>query len=158
MPSPGRLVLTLVAALTAGAITAGCDSPVQEPTVTKPQAIERVTARAQEALQQLPPGATLKAELNQPDVPCDSGPKGRTFVEIDYKVEYPDGWPVEQFIPTLADYWTKNGYKTLDDNRDRDKLPTFGAEHPDGFRIGASLTYRDSGRIDAYLVSSSPCL
>jgi hypothetical protein len=44
------------------------------------------------------------------------------------------------------------------DDRTDDKLPDFSAEDSDGFRIGASLTYRDSGRIDAFLVSSSPCL
>ena len=157
MSAARRLVLALTAALAVGAITAGCDNTVQ-PTVTKPQAIERTTARAQEALQQLPPGATLQIRRNEPDMPCDNGPDGRTFVELDYSIRYPDGWPVEKVIGTLADYWTRSGYTIVKDERDRDKLPAIGVEHPDGFRIGASLTYRDNGRIDAYLVSSSPCI
>ena len=152
------LPLAVAAAFTAGVLTAGCDNSVQQPTITTAQAIERVTARAQEALQQLPPGATLKAELNQPEIPCDNGPDGSTFAEIDYKIVYPDGWPVAKVIPTLADYWTANNYKIVDDSRTNDKTPNLGVEHPDGFRIGASLTYRDNGTIDAYLISSSPCL
>ena len=152
-----RWALALTAALTAGAITAGCDSPVEPPEITQQQTVERVTARAQEALRQLPPGATLKPELNQPEIPCDSGPDGSTFAEIDYKLVYPDGWPVQQFIPTLADYWAANGYTIVDDSRGNAKTPNLGVEHPDGFRIGASLTYRDNGTVDAYLISSSPC-
>lgn len=158
MPPARRLAHALAAALAAGALTAGCDSSVQQPTMTPSQAVERVAARAQEALRQLPPGATLKAELNQPEIPCDNGGDKSTFAEIDYKIDYPAGWPVAQVIPTLAGYWTKNGYKTVTDKRTDAKTPTLGVEHPDGFRISASLTYRDNGRIDAYLISSSPCL
>jgi hypothetical protein len=156
MPLYRQLALTIAAALTAGALTAGCDT-VEKPAVTQQQAVDRVAARAREALQQLPPGATLKIRSDEPKMPCDDA-KGRTFVETDYTIEYPEGWPVQQTIPTLADYWTKNGYKTIKDERTRDKLPAFSVEHPDGFRIGIQLTYRDNGHIDAYLISSSPCL
>jgi hypothetical protein len=156
MPLLGRLALAAAAALTAGALTAGCDNV--KPALTQHQAVDRVNARAREAFQQLPAGAALKVRTDEPKMPCDDGPKGRTFVETNYNIEYPEGWPVEQTIPALADYWTKNGYKTVKDERTRDKLPAFSAEDPDGFRIGARLTYRDNGRVDAYLISSSPCL
>jgi hypothetical protein len=155
MRIPGRLALTITAALAAGALTAGCDSVQPGPTITKEQAVTRVDARAQEAFRQLPAGATLKPRSSEPDTPCDDG---RTFVENDYTVEYPSGWPVEQAIPVLAGYWTSNDYKTVKDDRDRDKTPAFSVEHPDGFRIGIRLTCRDSGAIDAFLISSSPCL
>jgi hypothetical protein len=158
MSSFRTLALTAAAALTAGALTAGCDTVQPKATVTQQQAVERVAARAQEALQQLPSGAKLKVYSDQPTMPCDDGPKGSTFVETDYTIDYPDSWPVEQTVPTLADYWTKNGYKTVKDERTRKGLPAFSAEHPDGFRIGIQLTYRDTGRIDAFLISSSPCL
>ena len=158
MPSIRRLALTIAAALTAGALIAGCDTVQPQSSVTQQQAVDRVAARAQDALQHLPPGATLKVQSNEPQMPCDNGPKGRTFVETDYVIDYPQGWPVEQIIPTLADYWAKQGYKTIKDERARDKLPAFSVEDPDGFRIGVQLTYRDNGRIDAYLISSSPCL
>jgi hypothetical protein len=156
MPLLRHLALTAVAALTAGALTAGCDS-VDQPAFTQQQAVERVATRAQEALQQLPPGATLKIHLNEPEMPCDDN-GGSTFVETDYAIDYPQGWPVKDTIGTLADYWSKNGYTTIRDERSRDKLPALSVEHPDGFRIGIQLTYRDTGRIDAYLLSSSPCL
>jgi hypothetical protein len=150
-----RLAWTAIAAVTVGALTAGCDN---ESDFSQSQAEERVAVRAQEALRQLPPGATLKVDLSEPKMSCGDGPDSRTFVETDYSIQYPQGWPVEQTVATLADYWTEQGYKTVRDERDRDKLPAFSAEDPDGFRIGAQLTYRDSGRIDAFLISSSPCL
>ena len=156
MPSLHRLALTAAAALTAVALAAGCDT-VEQPAITQQQAVERVTAHAQEALQQLPPGATLKIQRDEPEMPCDDGP--RTFVETDYIVDYPKGWPVERTIPTLADFWARNGYTIVKDDRASDKLPALGVEHPDdGFRILIRLTYRDNGRIDAFLISSSPCL
>jgi hypothetical protein len=158
MPALRRLVLTVAAVLTAGALTAGCDAVQPEPTITKQQAVDRVAARAQEAFQQLPAGATLKLRSNEPDMPCDDGPDGRTFVETDYTIEYPQGWPVQQTMATLADYWTTNGYQTVRDERADATTPGFSVEHPDGFRIGIQITNRDSGRIDAYLISSSPCL
>ncbi len=158
MPSTRRLAMTLAAALTAGALTTGCDSVQPQAPFTQQQAVERVATRAQEAFQQLPAGATLKVDRDEPKMHCDDGPDGRTFVETNYAIDYPEGWPVEQTIPTLADYWTKQGYKTIRDERTRDKLPAYSAEDAEGFRIGARLTYLDNGRIDAYLISSSPCI
>lgn len=153
-----RTALAVLAALTVGALTAGCDT-VDQPTVTKEQAIERVAARAQEAFQQLPSGATLKQTLAQTDLPCDNGPKGRTFVETDYAVEYPPSWPVEQSMATLSTYWTNNKYTIVRDDRQDDKFPELVVEHPaDGFRIGYLVAHRDNGRTDAILKSSSPCI
>ena len=157
MRLPRRLTLTIAAVLAAGGLTAGCDTVEPQPAITQEQAVERVEARAREAIGQLPAGATLKPQLLEPKMQCDEA-GGRTFVEHDYIIEYPAGWPVQQTVTTLADYWTRNGYKTVKDERARERIPEFGAEHPDGFRIGVQLTYRDNGRIDAFLVSSSPCL
>ncbi len=154
-----RTALTVIAALTAGALTAGCDTVDQQPTVTKEQAVERVAARAQEAFGQLPAGATLKQTLAQTDLPCENGPKGSTFVETDYAVEYPATWPVEQSMATLSAYWHSNKYKIVRDDRSDDKFPELVVEHPtDGFRIGYLVAHRNNGRIDAILKSSSPCL
>ncbi|HYN94269.1 MAG TPA: hypothetical protein VES42_10520 [Pilimelia sp.] len=152
-----RLALTLTTVLAAAAITSGCDTVEPAATITKQQAVERVANRAQEALRQLPPGATLQVRLHEPDTPCDPGDP-RTFVESNYSLDYPEQWPVEQAIPTLAAYWRDKGYKIIKDQRDRPKTPALSVEDPDGFRIGVALTYRDSGRIDAFLISSSPCL
>ena len=158
MSSTRRRALTIVAALVAGALTAGCDS-VDQPTVTKEQAVERVATRALEAFQQLPAGATLKQTLAQTDLPCDDGPDGRTFVETDYAVEYPPSWPVEQSMATLSTYWQNSDYRIVRDDRQDDKFPELVVEHPaDGFRIGYLVAHRDNGRIDAILRSSSPCL
>jgi hypothetical protein len=49
-------------------------------------------------------------------------------------------------------------YETVRDERDDPQLPNFAAEAPDGFRISIDVTKRDSGTVDAYLNSSSPCL
>ena len=153
-----HLAVPIAVALAVTALTAGCDRVQSPPELTKDQAIARVDTRAQEAFRQLPAGATLKPRTSEPDMPCDDGPDGRTFVDNDYTIDYPDGWPVEQAIPTLAAYWTEQGYRTVKDERARARTPAFSAEHPDGFRIGVLVTYRDNGRIDALLISSSPCL
>lgn len=153
-----RLAMPIAVALAVAALTTGCEHVQSPPNITKDQAIARVDTRAQEAFQQLPAGATLKPRTSEPDMPCDDGPDGRTFVDNDYTIDYPTGWPVEQTISTLAAYWTAQGYKTIKDERTRAKTPAFSAEHPDGFRIGVLVTYRDNGRIDAILISSSPCL
>ena len=153
MPMYRRLALA-TAALTLGALTTGCDTVAD---FTPQQATDRVSTRAQEAFQQLPAGATLKVDANRPAVPCGTDPNGPSFVEIDYSLQYPTGWPVEQTMETLAGYWQKAGYKTVNDERGVKGTPSFSAEDQDGFRIGVSVTYRDDGTIDAYLISSSPC-
>ncbi|AEV84399.1 hypothetical protein ACWT_3376 [Actinoplanes sp. SE50] len=153
-----RLARILAAALTVAALTVGCDSSVpSQSNVTQHEAEQRVADRAQEALQQLPSGASLKVTLNEPKLRCeDNG--DRTFVENQYAIEYPKGWPVQQAVPTLAGYWTGKGYKILRDERDDPKLARFGVEYPDEFRISIEVIHRDNGRVDAYLISSSPCI
>jgi uncharacterized lipoprotein len=133
-------------------LTAGCD---MQPTVTEPVAIERVAARAQEAFAQLPPGATLRQELHQTNLPCEGG---RTFVETDYDIAFPAGWPVDSAIATLAAYWEKAGYRVVLDERDSAEAPELVVQHPaDGFRIGL-LVAHDGAITKATLRSSSPCL
>jgi hypothetical protein len=159
MPSPRRPILTVVAALTAGTLITGCDNVPSEPTLTKQEAVARVDARAQEAFAQLPTGATLKTRSSKPDLPCDNGPDGRTFVENTYTIDYPQGWPIQQSMTVLAEFWTKNNYKTVRDDRQDDSAPELVVEHPDdAFHIGYLVSYRDNGRIDAVLRSSSTCL
>jgi hypothetical protein len=146
----------LAAALTAALLLTGCD---MQPSVTKQQAIERVAQRAQEAFAQLPPGATLKQELQQTDLPCDEGKDSATFVETNYVVEHPAGWPVDESLPLLASYWQKAGYTIVRDDRGDTKLPELVVEHPDdGFRIGYIVAHGDTGVVKATLSSSSPCI
>jgi hypothetical protein len=158
MPSLRHLVLAVAAVVTAGALTTGCDNVQPPAEMTQQQAVERVDALAQEAFQQLPAGATLKQRSSEPEMPCDDGPGGRTFVETDYVIDYPEGWPVQQTMGILGDYWAKNNYKIVRDDRQDDKAPELVVEHPgDAFHIGYLVTYRDNGRIDALLRSSSAC-
>lgn len=151
-----RLTMTALAVLTVGALTAGCDAMQSSP-FTQEQAEQRVAARAQEAFQHLRSGATLTVRTSEPKQPCDTG-SDRTFVDSNYNISYPPGWPVDSVIAVLADYWSSKGYKKIRDERADPKLPAYSAEDPDGFRIGAELVYRDNGRVDAYLISSSPCI
>jgi hypothetical protein len=157
MPRP--LALTVVAALTAGTLITGCDTVPSEPTVTKQEAVARVEARAQEAFGRLPAGATLKTRSSKPDLPCDEGPDGRTFVENSYTIDYPQGWPIEQSLAVLADYWTNSNYTIVRDDRQDTRAPELVVEHPDdAFHLGYLLSYRDNGRIDGILRSSSTCV
>jgi hypothetical protein len=158
MPSPRHLAQIAVAALTAGALLAGCDNVPSEPTVSKQEAVTRVEARAQEAFAQLPAGATLKLRSSRPDLPCEEGSGGRRFVENSYTIDYPAGWPIGQSLTTLADYWARSNYKVVRDERQDDKVPELVVEHPDDlFHIGYLLSYRDNGRIDGVIRSSSTC-
>lgn len=151
-----HLTLTAVAVLTAGALLTGCDT-VDEPTLTKEQAVARVEALAQETFAQLPAGATLTLRASLPDVRCDDN-RGGAFVENTYAVEYPDGWPVEQSMTTLADYWASRSYRTVRDERADPKVPELVVETPgDEFRIGYVVTHRDNGAVDPALRTSSPC-
>lgn len=157
MPPP-RLARIAVAALTAGALLAGCDNVPAEPTVSKQEAVTRVEARAQEAFGQLPAGATLKLRSSRPDLPCEEGSGGRRFVENSYTIDYPEGWPIERSMTVLADYWARSNYKVVLDYRKEKKVPELVVEHPDDlFHIGLLLSYRDNGRVDGVLRSSSTC-
>lgn len=137
-------------------VTGGCGSSAGTAADASPDDA-RVTALAEEAFRQLPPGATLKVMLEQPEIPCDRGPADTTFTEIEYIVDHPRGWPVEQVIPVLAGYWAHTGYTIVDDERDDRQVPVLRVEHPGGFRIAASLVRPEHGRVAAYLVSSSTC-
>ena len=155
MSSLRRTVLVLLAA---GALLAGCDS-TQESTVTKDEAVQRVADRAQEALRQLPAGATLKQTLHQPDLTCDDQDRdGAIFVETNYQVVHPQGWPVDQSMATISAYWDSHGYKAVRDDRDDTKNPELVVEkEEDGFRIGYLVSRRANGTTDVFLRSSSPC-
>jgi uncharacterized lipoprotein len=155
MSSLRRTVLVLLAA---GALLAGCDS-TQESTVTKDEAVQRVADRAQEALRQLPAGATLKQTLHQPDLACDDQDRdGAIFVETNYQVVHPQDWPVDQSMATISAYWDGHGYKAVRDDRDDTKNPELVVEkEEDGFRIGYLISHRANGSTDVFLRSSSPC-
>jgi len=153
-----RTLVLALALATVGALATGCDS-TQEPTVTKEEAVQRVAVRAEEALQHLPPGATLKQTLHQDDLACDDQDRdGARFVETNYQVVYPQGWAVDQSMTTLSDYWEANGYEVVRDDRDDASHPELVVEKKaDGFRIGYLISRRDNGTADVFLRSSSPC-
>jgi|HigsolmetaAR206D_1030411.scaffolds.fasta_scaffold06764_2 hypothetical protein len=156
----------LVIATTALLFVAGCDR--DDPTggtvsdsMTLDQASTRVEEIVREAQAALPPGIELTSrfEGSMPcDDPDDGGPKGRVFAERQYQVVYPAGWPVDQALPTVRQYWEQRGYKVIKDHQPGgDRL--LSVENPaDGFRIGIEIYARDSGRTDIFLVGSSPCV
>ncbi len=146
-----RILSTIGAVVLAGVLTGGCD--MKSP-FSQQQAEQRVEARAQEALQQLPAGTSLKVGLHLTDVKCDR-PAGGHFIETNYDVEPPAGWPVDQTLPTLDAYWTKQGYKVVRDERGDDTVPTLSVEDADGFRIGVVF---NRSKAAAFLISSSPCI
>lgn len=152
-----HLVLTAVAVLTAGTLLTGCDNVQDQPTLTKEAAVARVEALAQETFAQLPAGATLKLKASLPDVRCDDN-RGGSFVENSYTITYPQGWPVEQSMAALADYWAGRDYPIVRDQRQDTQVPELVVETPgDEFHIGYLITRRDNGDVDPVLRTSSPC-
>lgn len=146
--------LALIAALSL--LTTGCGLMNSTSDISRQEAAERVAQRADEAFAQLPPGATLRILLDHPDSRCDEG--DLVFAERQYQIDYPQGWPVDEAVPTLSGYWNGAGYETLRDESSDPKLPNFAAQDQDGFRISIEINHRDTGVTDAYLVSSSPCV
>lgn len=163
MRRPGRWIVSLVAVSVTGVVGTGCgkDGAVQ-PTMTKEQAAAQVVAVAQEAFARLPTGAQLKPERESRNLACDDatdgGPAGRTFVEARYAVVHPPGWPVEQALSALADYWQQQKYRIVRDDRDDTTNAELVVERPDGFRISVLLSRRTTGTANASLTSSSPCV
>lgn len=157
-----RWISPVGSALVATLVIAGCGRDKMQPTITKDEAVQQVGRNAQEAFQQLPGGAVLRPDGESRSLPCDDaddgGPAGRTFVEFQYTIDYPPAWPVDQALPTLADYWKEQGYRDVRDNRDDAVNPELVVERPDGFRISVGLSRRSTGTTDARLLSSSPCV
>ena len=154
MRAPRPVAAALALVLLAGACT---DSP-KESTVTKDEAVARVAERAQEAGQQLPPGAKLEQNQAIDDMPCDDG-HDSTFVEYRYNVAFPADWPVDQSMTKLADYWLANGYTIVRDDRDRGRIPELVVEKKtDGFRIGYLINHNTDVKVNARILSSSPCI
>ena len=156
MPALRHLALTAAAVLTAGALLTGCDD-VNESDLTKETAVARVEVLAQETFAQLPAGATLKLRTSLPNIRCDDN-RGGAFVENSYDIEYPPGWPVEQAMTTVADYWASRDYTISRDDRQDAQAPELVVETPgDEFHLGFLLSRRDNGDTDAFLRTSSPC-
>lgn len=153
-----------VAALLTAALTAGCGTTTEttkaettkETAVTRDEAVARVDARAQEAFQHLPPGATLKQKNHLPGVVCGDG--RLTFVETDYDILFKPGWPVEQSMQSLADYWSGNGYTIVQDDRDSAEFRQLIVEKNDRFRVGYQINHQTDDSITASLTSNSPCM
>ncbi|ROT34015.1 hypothetical protein [Micromonospora sp. HM5-17] len=158
----GRGWRNVLLAVVAGLALTGCqEERGMQPTITAEQAAQRVEELLQEAYGQLPPGAELETFDEGPlpcDDPTDGGPAGRVYYEKRYQVIFPAGWPADQALPRLAEYWGQRGYRTIDDLRDHPD-PRLVVERPDdGFRAIISVWNRDSGAIDIYLTGSSPCV
>jgi hypothetical protein len=154
----GRRYATALAVAAALLLAIGCDVQNQ-PAVTQEEAITRVVARANDTFGQLPPGARLTKKAEKEKVTCGDGRiDTRTFVEYVYTIDYPDGWPVEESMATLATYWEKAGYTTVRDDRASRDFPELVVENPaDGFRVGY-LVAHDGGKAFPTLRSSSPCV
>lgn len=144
-------------------VTSGCGKKEEgmQPTNTADQASARVDAVVEETLQQLPTGATLKRHGPTGMMPCDDptdgGPAGRVFIEKQYEVEYPAGWPADQAIPRLAEYWQQKSYRIHNDRRDKTD-PSLAVETPDGYRASIDVFIRGAGHTDIYVAGSSPCV
>ncbi|MDG4785675.1 hypothetical protein O7626_06975 [Micromonospora sp. WMMD1102] len=133
-----------------------------QPTVTAAQAAQRVEEILRDASAQLPPGAEMKPFGHTGTLPCDDptdgGPAGRVFVEQQYELDFPPGWPADQALPTLAAYWQWRGYQVVNDLRDHGD-PRFTVQDPaDGYRVGVTVYHRAPGSVDVYLIGSSPCV
>ena len=126
--------------------------------------VERHIALAVDALADagLPVERELVSELRTECTdPTDFGPAGRIQVARRYWLR---GTPFEAFEAALA-HWTSNGYRVLEDARDRavedmktgerHAAPLLWVEHDgDGFR----MTLVSSASGDLSLVATSPCI
>ena len=162
MSHPRRLaVLGLIALILT---TTGCGTgPDMQPTITIAQAIDQVNTLVQEAFAQLPPGAQLQATGPTDNVPCKGGAggteTGQVFTERKYEIMHPDTWPADQLIDILDRYWQTRGYTLVRDNRDDPVLAVLYRRDPHNtISVGVKLYPRGGGRIDAYLVGSTPCV
>ncbi|MEE6261060.1 hypothetical protein [Plantactinospora sonchi] len=160
---PGRAVLLLAVVATVGLTGSSCGEGADaRPTITTDQAAQRVEQLLRETYGQLPPGAELRPHGDLGTLPCDDptdgGPAGRVFVEQQYEVTSPLDWPADQALPGLAEHWQRQGYRVIDDQRDRSD-PRLAVEHPeDGFRVSVNVYHRAPGSLDVYLIGSSPCV
>lgn len=132
-------------------------------TITGAQAKQRVEQLIRQAAAQLPLGARLKPTgptgFAACDDPSDGGPAGRVFAELHYDVVYPQAATLEQAIPVLATFWQSRGYQIKKDLRNDPTFARLGVQDPaDKFYVEIVVYHRGSGRIDAQLIGSSPCV
>jgi hypothetical protein len=146
-------------------LTTACTGTKEDlrPAESQAQAVQRVEQLVQEAFAQLPPGATMKVNLNTDAMPCDDptdgGPAGRIFAERRYFIVPPSTgtWPkAAEAVPALVGFWQEQGYKVRSDGRN-DPEPRYMVETADGYRVTAA-TWNRGDHLDLSLGATSPCV
>ncbi len=137
-------------------------------TLDQQQATDRVEEHVAAAVAALPasPRMEIASELRtECDDPTDFGPKGRIQVSRRYWLADLDRTRNPEYFDALHEYWLANGYRVLEDARDRAvedmqtgevrPAPMLWVEHADdGFRM--NLVSSVGG--DLSLVTTSPCI
>ncbi|KWW98203.1 hypothetical protein TH66_18335 [Carbonactinospora thermoautotrophica] len=150
-------VLALCGLLTACGF-AELDRRFMKPTMTEEQAAQRAEEHIRRAVSVLPPTARLENPFFN-TMPCADatvpGPEGRVSVARTYWLR---GLPKENnraYFDTLYEFWTRNGYRVLSDDRANRESMYLWVEHTgDSFRL--SIQSNDYG--DLSIGADSPCI
>jgi hypothetical protein len=125
-------------------------------TMTEQQATQRVEDYARQAIAQLPPQAQVKkieAASDGCDNPSDNGPKGRVVASNSYQILGLPPGEYNHYFDTLRDWWTKNNYHLLDDQRPKDMF-LWVENNNDAVRV--TIEANDNGGL--YIGATSPCV
>ncbi|HEY0640882.1 MAG TPA: hypothetical protein VGD67_24895 [Pseudonocardiaceae bacterium] len=137
-------------------------------TLDQRQATDRLEEHVSRAVAALPvtPRLEIASDLRtECDDPSDLGPQGRIQVSRRYWLAGLDRTRNAECFEALHAHWTTNGYRVLDDARDRSvedmetgevhATPMLWVEHADdGFRMNLVSSVRG----DLSLVTTSPCI
>ncbi|KWW98884.1 hypothetical protein LI90_514 [Carbonactinospora thermoautotrophica] len=158
-----QLVLACVAVLALCGLLTACgfaelDRRFMKPTMTEEQAAQRAEEHIRRAVSVLPPTARLENPFFN-TMPCADatvpGPEGRVSVARTYWLR---GLPKENnraYFDTLYEFWTRNGYRVLSDDRANRESMYLWVEHTgDSFRL--SIQSNDYG--DLSIGADSPCI
>jgi hypothetical protein len=128
-----------------------------EETLDKDQALERVEQHIENAIAALPdsvqPEARGAIDGASCDDPTDNGPKNRVTVSHRYWLRNLPSENNDQYVETLHDYWTSNGYRVRYDRR-----PEKNSISVDNEEDSFGMWVRESKQGYLSIGASSPCI
>ncbi|PZM96367.1 MAG: hypothetical protein DIU79_05250 [Actinobacteria bacterium] len=160
--TPIHRLAIATALLASSVLPAGCGTtaPGRRPAMTEAQATARLTELLYDAFAQLPPGATLQEDGDPRTSPCTHprrGETGEVYKSASFAVNYPPGWPVDEAIPRLAEYWRQQGARLLRKDKDLG-IEAYSVETREEFTLSIVIYPRENSPKDIELTGSSPCV
>ncbi|WP_198533086.1 hypothetical protein [Carbonactinospora thermoautotrophica] len=155
-----RSLAVLGAAILCSLLTA-CGQPLasEKKTLNQQQADQRAEEHIQRAVAAVfTPPPRLERQLFitlECEDPTDLGPKGRVQVARGYWVRDLPKERNREYLDKLYEYWTRNGYRVLEDDRADPNSPALFVEHnDDGFRMSLQANFQG----DLTISATSPCI